>query len=155
MIGVHFVGNNNMNAFDSIGIEIEIIKKSGITIVESNSNKRFKVKSYDELTNFCTAEEYTDELNTYETDKTELEPKFKDLLMSELFELKNLWFLYNKKINSLLVILPQEILNRYDMVAKTLQPPIFDISKFPVENRFLDIYNEIVYKMAQYYFSIF
>lgn len=46
--------------------------------------------------------------------------KYKDLLMSELYELKNMWFLYNKKINNLLVILPQEILNRYDMVAKTL-----------------------------------
>jgi hypothetical protein len=40
--------------------------------------------------------------------------------MSELYELKNMWFLYNKKINNLLVILPQEILNRYDMVSKTL-----------------------------------
>ena len=30
----------------------------------------------------------------------------KDLLASELFELKNLWFLYNKKINQLLMILP-------------------------------------------------
>lgn len=109
-----------MNAAESIGIEIEIIKKNNITIVESNSNKRFKVKSYDELTNFCVAEEYADELKQYETEKAELEAKFKDLLMSELFELKNLWFMYNKKINSLLVILPQEILNRYDMVAKTL-----------------------------------
>ena len=85
-----------MNAPDSIGIEIEIIKKNNITIVESNSNRRYQVKSYDELTNFCAAEEYTDELKQYETEKTDLEPKFKDLLMSELFELKNLWFLYNK-----------------------------------------------------------
>lgn len=30
----------------------------------------------------------------------------KDLLSSELFELKNLWFQYNKKINQLLMILP-------------------------------------------------
>lgn len=44
----------------------------------------------------------------------------KDLLASELFELKNLWFLYNKKINQLLMILPQEVLNRYDMVVKSL-----------------------------------
>lgn len=30
----------------------------------------------------------------------------KDLLSSELFELKNVWFTYNKKINQLLMILP-------------------------------------------------
>lgn len=51
-----------MNAAGAIGIEIEIIKKNTITIVESNSNKRFKVNSYDELTNFSIAEEYNDEL---------------------------------------------------------------------------------------------
>jgi len=36
----------------------------------------------------------------------EIDPKFKDLLMSELYELKNIWFMFNKKINSMLVILP-------------------------------------------------
>jgi hypothetical protein len=56
------LNNNNLNAQEAVGIEIEIIKKNNITIVESNSNKRFKVKTYDELSNFCTAEEYTDEL---------------------------------------------------------------------------------------------
>ena len=40
------------------------------------------------------------------TNPKEVDPKFKDLLMSELFELKNLWFFYNKKINSLMAILP-------------------------------------------------
>ena len=30
----------------------------------------------------------------------------KDLLASEMFELKNLWFVYNKKINQILMILP-------------------------------------------------
>lgn len=106
VIGVHFPNNSNMQAVDAVGIEIEIIKRNGMTIVESNSNKRFKVKSFDEVSNFCMAEEYSDELTQYENTSTELEPKFKDLLMSELFELKNLWFMYNKKINSLLVILP-------------------------------------------------
>lgn len=48
------------------------------------------------------------------------EIKQKDLLSSELFELKNLWFVYNKKINQLLMILPQEVVNRYDMVIKSL-----------------------------------
>ena len=77
--------------------------------------------------------------------------------MSELYELKNIWFMFNKKINSMLVVLPQEILNRYDMVAKTLQPPTFDISKYPAEggSSYLDTFNEIVYKLGQYYFSIF
>lgn len=95
-----------MNASESVGIEIEIIKKNNITIVESNSNKRYKVKAYDEASNFSTAEEYHDELTQYITKEEDFNSKFKDLLMSELFELKNLWFMYNKKINSLLVILP-------------------------------------------------
>jgi hypothetical protein len=66
------------------------------------------VKSYNELTNFCVVEEYSDEtqLNGIEKENGGIESKFKDLLMSELFELKNMWYLYNKKINSLLVILP-------------------------------------------------
>ena len=48
----------------------------------------------------------------------------------------------------MLVVLPQEILNRYDMVAKTLQPPVFDITKYPLDGNFLDTFNEIVYKLA-------
>jgi hypothetical protein len=95
-----------------------------MTVVESNSNKRFKVKSYDSDTNYCMAEEYNDELMQKEpfqcSKKGEINPKYRDLLMSELFELKNLWFTSSKKINSVLVILPQEILNKYDVVAKSL-----------------------------------
>lgn len=127
-------------------------------MVESNSNKRYKIKSYDEASNFAKAHEYEDELMggaLAANGKEEIDPKFKDLLMSELFELKNLWFIFNKKINSLLSILPQEILNRHDMVAKTLQPPVFDVTRYPLEQNFLDTFNEVVYKMAQYYFSIF
>jgi hypothetical protein len=49
------------------------------------------------------------------------------------------------------------------MVAKSLQMPVFDISKYGggigsvhVEAmQFADIFNEIVYKMAHYYFSVF
>lgn len=33
--------------------------------------------------------------------------------------------------------------------------PIFDVSKYPTTNSYIDIFNEIVYKMAQYYFSVF
>jgi hypothetical protein len=75
--------------------------------------------------------------------------------MSELFELKNEWFTFNKKINSVLGILPSEVLNRYDLVSKTLQAPVFDVTKYPEENAFLETFNEIVFKMGQYYFSIF
>jgi hypothetical protein len=75
--------------------------------VESNSNKRFKIKSYDELTNFSIAEDYEDNIIVPNINKNnEMDPKYKDLLMSEIFELKNIWFMFNKKINSMLVILP-------------------------------------------------
>jgi hypothetical protein len=32
---------------------------------------------------------------------------------------------------------------------------VFEISKYPSESSFVDTFNEIVYKLAQYYFSIF
>jgi hypothetical protein len=57
---VHFPNNNNALAPEAVGIEIEIAKKNNITVVESNSHKRFKIQSYDEVTNFCLAEEYED-----------------------------------------------------------------------------------------------
>ena len=79
----------------------------------------------------------------------------KDLLASELFELKNLWFVYNKKINQLLMILPQEVLNRYDMVVKSLQVPIFDVSKYPPQTEYISIFNEVTFKMGQFYFAVF
>lgn len=60
IIGVHFPNNNNTSAADAVGIEIEIQKKNNITVVESNSHRRFKVKSYDEASNFSLAEEYED-----------------------------------------------------------------------------------------------
>lgn len=41
------------------------------------------------------------------------------------------------------------------MVGKTLSPPIFDIAKYPTESNFLETFNEIVYKLAQYYFTVF
>jgi hypothetical protein len=43
-----------------------------------------------------------------------------DLIQSELFELKNLWFTYNKKINSLVAILPQEMLSRVSIFIHSL-----------------------------------
>jgi hypothetical protein len=149
VIGVHFEKNSNSNAPDAVGIEIEIIKKNNITIIESNSNRRFRVNDYNSSTNFCTAVPFEDEDSIpLLKDPLESDQRYKDLLMSEVFELKNTWFLYNKKINSVLVILPQEILNRYDMVAKSLQPPVFDVGKYPTDSKFIDIFDEITYKMA-------
>lgn len=58
VIGVHFEKNNNSNAKGAVGIEIEIIKKNNITIIESNSNKRYKVIDYDPNSNFSTAVPY-------------------------------------------------------------------------------------------------
>lgn len=58
VIGVHFVSNNNANAPETIGIEIEIIKNNNMAVVQSVSDRRYKVKSYNELSNYCVAEEY-------------------------------------------------------------------------------------------------
>lgn len=136
---------------EAVGIEIEISKKNNITVVESNSAKRFRIKSYDEVSNFCLATDFDDVGDIYKDGKlpAATDEKFRDLLMSEIFELKNLWFVYNKKINSVLSILPSEVLGRYDMVAKTLQPPVFDVSRYPHnEGELSATFNEIVYKMA-------
>lgn len=61
VIGVHFEKNSNSNAQDAVGIEIQIIKKNNITIIESNSNRRFRVKDYNTASNFCSAIPYEDE----------------------------------------------------------------------------------------------
>lgn len=52
VIGVHFEKNSNSNAENAVGIEIEIIKKNNITIIESNNNNRYKVLDYNATTNF-------------------------------------------------------------------------------------------------------
>ena len=136
-----------------------VTKKNNMTVIESNESYRFKVKEFDSDTNF--AEVFpvddvtlTEAFGTGEN-SSGIELNEKDLLASELFELKNLWFTYNKKINQLLMILPQEVVNRYDMVMKSLQPPLFDINKYPEGAAYLDIFNEIVFKMAHFYFAVF
>ena len=135
IIGVHFPQNNNSLHKGTVGIEINISKKNSMTMIESVSPKRFRVLEYDPETNFCQAEPFEDtplsEAFGMDKSSTGVELNQKDLLASELFELKNLWFVYNKKINQLLMILPAEVVNRYDMVIKSLQPPIFDITKYP------------------------
>jgi len=162
VIGVHFPQNNNSLAKDTVGIEVFISKKNNLTMIESASSARYRIESYDQVTNFCEAAPFEDMplTETFGTevgkDKTsQVNLNQKDLLSSELFELKNLWFTYNKKINQLLMILPQEVLNRYDMVVKSLQPPVFDSEKYNPETEYLDIFNEVVFKMGQFYFAVF
>lgn len=104
---MHFEKNSNQNALNAVGIEIDIIKKNNITVIESNSSQRFKVLEYDVNTNFAMAVPFEDEDSLpILQDPDENDQRYKDLLMSEIFELKNTWFMYNKKINSVLVILP-------------------------------------------------
>ncbi len=107
IIGVHFPANSNAQAAEAVGIEIEISKKNNITVVESNTNRRYRVKSYDEVTNFSMVEEFEDAPTQIGSGKVlQSVEKQRDLLTSELFELKNLWFVFNKKINSVMTILP-------------------------------------------------
>lgn len=157
VIGVHFPQNNNKHALDTVGIEIKLTKKSNLTLIESVSTKRFQIASYDADSNFaqCRAFEDLSLRDTFGKSKEGADIDPKDLLASELFELKNLWFVYNKKINQLLMVLPQEVLNRYDLVIKSLTPPIFDVHKYPPSTDYAEIFNQIVYKMAQFYFAVF
>lgn len=110
IIGVHFPQNNNSHAQGAVGIEIMVSKKNNMTIIESTESSRFKVEEYDAGSNFAMVvpvEDVTlDEAFGTGKNKSGLELNQKDLLASELFELKNLWFTYNKKINQLLMILP-------------------------------------------------
>lgn len=103
IIGVHFPQNNNAHAQGAVGIEIVVSKKNNMTIIESTESARFKVEEYDAGTNFAKVvpvEDVTlDEAFGTGNNKSGLELNQKDLLASELFELKNLWFTYNKKIN--------------------------------------------------------
>lgn len=150
MIGVHFPQNNNSLAEGTVGIEIKVIKKNNMTMIESNSSARYRVDEYDAQSNFCQAIPYADTSldETFNTGESGVDLNQKDLLASELFELKNLWFIYNKKINQLLMILPQEVLNRYDMVVKSLQVPLFDVTKYPPKTEYVDIFNEVTFKMG-------
>ena len=85
----------------------------------------------------------------------QIDENYKDLLSSEIFELKSSWYLYNKKINQVLMVLPQDLINRYDVVAKSMQNPVFDMSKYAPEKNLLQIFDQIVYRMAQTYFGVY
>jgi hypothetical protein len=41
------------------------------------------------------------------------------------------------------------------MVVKSLQPPVFDSEKYSPETEYLEIFNEVVFKMGQFYFAVF
>lgn len=88
IIGVHFKENSNLNAENAVGIEIEIRKANGVTYVESHSDRRYKVLRFDEVSNFSMAEQVV------EAEKVDPNSAVNrnDLLQSEVFELKNLWF---------------------------------------------------------------
>ena len=155
VIGVHFQSNANVNAADTVGIEIKVVKKNNMTYILSSSTARYRLLEYDTTSNFAKCEPFNDIQTVPKNSDVKIDPKhIKDLLASELFELKNLWFAYNKKINTLLMILPQDVVNRYDMVVKSLSPPQFENNKFSNVD-YEDVFDEAVFKMAQFYFAVF
>ncbi|CAI2378439.1 unnamed protein product [Moneuplotes crassus] len=172
LIGVHFLANKNSNAKEAIGIEIELDRgSSNMNVVESKSFKRFKVISYDDQTNFVKAVEYGDRLyrvrnsegekvdmtleEIFESENCPDKPHFEDLINSEISDLKNTWFQFNKRMNSALMMLPSEMINTYDMVVKTLPVPNFEIHRYRSEISLYELFNQITCKMAHYYFSMF
>lgn len=56
--------------------------------------------------------------------------------------------MYIKKIEKLLPLLASEVINRYDMVVKSLLPPVFDLQLYPADAKFDVIFDQVVYKMA-------
>lgn len=53
------------------------------------------------------------------------------------------------------MMLPQDVLAKYDNVVKSLIPPVFDMYKHAPDAKFEVVFDEAVYKMAQYYFAVF
>ena len=86
----------------AVGIEIFVSEKFNMTFIESENCTRFKVEEFDSSTNFAQVIPVEDNMTLGDG----LQINKKDLLASELFELKNLWLTYNKKMNQLLMILP-------------------------------------------------
>lgn len=171
-IGVHFLNNKNSNAQESIGIEIDLDRSSSnMNVVESKSFKRYKVISFDETTNFSKCVEFEDRNYTVrnaEGERVDMKlPEilasedcpdkghFEDLINSEITDLKNTWFQFNKRMNSSLMVLPSEMLNTYDMVVKTLPVPNFELYRYRNEVSLYELFNQITCKMAHYYFSMF
>jgi len=160
LIGVHFINNKNSNAKEAIGIEIELDRSSSnMNVVESKSFKRYKVIDFNEKTNFCKAVEFED--RTYRVRNSEGEKvdmrieeifvndqcldksHFEDLINSEIADLKNTWFQFNKRMNSALMMLPSEMINTYDMVVKTLPVPNFEMHRYRNEVSLHELFNQI------------
>ena len=70
-------------------------------MIESHNTKRYRIKDYDGETNFAMAQEFSDLSfdHTFGKSKEGADLNPEDMLAAELYELKNLWFVYNKKIN--------------------------------------------------------
>jgi endopeptidase La len=172
LIGVHFLNNKNSSAEGAIGIEIELDRSSSnMNVVESKSFKRFKVIGFNETTNFSKCIEFEDrtyKVRNEEGEKVDMKlpdilaseecpdkGHFEDLINSEITDLKNTWFQFNKRMNSSLMVLPSEMLNTYDMVVKTLPVPNFEMYRYRNEVSLYELFNQITCKMAHYYFSMF
>ena len=171
LIGVYFLENKNSEAPGSIGIEVELDTSSptNMSVVESKNFKRYKV--IDLKDNFCRAIEFEDRLygvKNSEGEKVKMSMPdilasedlpdksiFEDLINSEITDLKNTWFQFNKRMNSSLMVLPSEMLNTYDMVVKTLPVPNFEMYRFRNDASLYELFNQITCKMAHYYFSLF
>ena len=41
------------------------------------------------------------------------------------------------------------------MVVKSLQVPLFDVTKYPPKTEYVEIFNEVTFKMGQFYFAVF
>ena len=149
-------------------------------VVENKAFRRYKVLSYDPKTNFCKAVPYQDDVpagilekksefmdefveeegseaeNDEEVDALVAQTKqMEELMSSEIHDLKNTWFVFNKKMNTSLSVMPAEMMNTYDMIAKTLPVPTFELYRYASSKSLYDILNEITSKMAHYYFSIY
>ena len=68
-------------------------------------------------------------------------------------DLKGVWYEFNKKMNSLLGVLPQEGVHAYDMLLKSLPLPSFELHKYQERSLQL-VFREVTFKMAHYYFSL-
>ena len=60
IIGVHFPQNNNSHSKGAVGIEITVSKKNNMTMIESESAKRYRIEDYDVSSNFAQCHQVED-----------------------------------------------------------------------------------------------
>ena len=60
IIGVHFKSSSTFTNLDKVGIQIEITKTNGVSMINSSSPHRYKLLEYDPVTNFSIVEPYLD-----------------------------------------------------------------------------------------------